>query len=311
VIGVGGTGVMNSVLYALATLGFNREVLVQAPYYNNYKGQVENTMSFVNGTMNGLKFNLDADPELHTTFEINTYPNNPDGRKRAPLVSDPSRVIYDCVYNWPQYTAIDEDPLEGDIMIFSASKNTGHAGTRLGWALVKDPEIADKMREFVARSLGVSIDTQLRIYSVLKSINSDFVAEKSGFYDWGSSTMNDRFDQVDSLFGESGVMREIEFVNRKERGAYVWLKCLKGIDCQRVLREEVFVEGNSGIQYGVGGEYVRIQFMARSVEIEQFLISLKNFFEGGDKLGRGYEMRDGDGGEGRTMGMGMGRGGGC
>ena len=47
-------------------------------------------------------------------------------------------------------------------MLFSMSKLTGHAGTRLGWALVKDHQFASDMDAYIrAVSLHVSIDSQV------------------------------------------------------------------------------------------------------------------------------------------------------
>ena len=39
--------------------------------------------------------------------------------------------------------------LDEEIMIFSASKFSGHAGNRMGWALVKDPVIAQLMQRCI------------------------------------------------------------------------------------------------------------------------------------------------------------------
>ena len=49
---------------------------------------------------------------------VSSYPNNPTGEKRAPLVKDPSRVVRDMVYYWPMYSKIDMK-LSEDVMIFS------------------------------------------------------------------------------------------------------------------------------------------------------------------------------------------------
>lgn len=53
--------------------------------------------------------------------------------KEAVLKSDTGKTIHDLAYYWPQYTAI-SSPANHDIMLFTASKSTGHAGTRVGWA---------------------------------------------------------------------------------------------------------------------------------------------------------------------------------
>jgi len=49
---------------------------------------------------------------------------------KAVLNSQTGKTIHDLAYYWPQYTAITE-PADRDIMLFTVSKNTGHAATRL------------------------------------------------------------------------------------------------------------------------------------------------------------------------------------
>ena len=52
----------------------------------------------------------------HPSFS--SYPNNPSGVKRNPLVMDPSRVVMDMVYYWPMYTDT-EAKLDHPLMVFS------------------------------------------------------------------------------------------------------------------------------------------------------------------------------------------------
>ena len=49
---------------------------------------------------------------------VSSYPNNPTGERKDPLVKDTSRVLRDMVYYWPMYSKIDMKFSE-DIMIFS------------------------------------------------------------------------------------------------------------------------------------------------------------------------------------------------
>ena len=66
-------------------------------------------------------------------IEIVTAPNNPDGQmNKAVLQGSHVKAIHDHVYYWPHFTAIPA-PANGDIMLFSLSKFTGHAGTRFGY----------------------------------------------------------------------------------------------------------------------------------------------------------------------------------
>lgn len=66
-------------------------------------------------------------------IELVCSPNNPDGSiRKAVLNSKNGKTIHDLAYYWPQYTPI-TGAVDHDIMLFSVSKSTGHAGTRLGY----------------------------------------------------------------------------------------------------------------------------------------------------------------------------------
>lgn len=65
-------------------------------------------------------------------IEFITSPNNPDGVIREPVVNGiQGKLIHDLAYYWPQYTAI-TSPANHDVMLFTVSKCTGHAGSRIG-----------------------------------------------------------------------------------------------------------------------------------------------------------------------------------
>lgn len=194
--------------------------------------------------------------------------------------------MFDCIYYWPQFASVDRKMAE-DVMLFSASKHTGHAGTRLGWALVKDAAFAGHMKDFVQRSLGVSMDAQLRQAYALAHINAQWAdGGAHAYYEFGAGKIAARFDAVAALFAdpETGQLRErngVAMLNNGARGAYVWLKCADGVDCQALLAGEARVAGTGGAGYGVGAEYARLQMMARTVEMDDLLERLGDFL-GGD-----------------------------
>ena len=65
-------------------------------------------------------------------IEFVTSPNNPDGKlKKAVLEGPYVKAIHDHAYYWPHFTAIPA-PANEDLMIFTLSTLTGHAGTRFG-----------------------------------------------------------------------------------------------------------------------------------------------------------------------------------
>lgn len=65
-------------------------------------------------------------------IEVVTSPNNPDGNVRHSTVNQTGGfLIHDLAYYWPQYTPI-SSPTDNDLTLFTVSKATGHAGTRIG-----------------------------------------------------------------------------------------------------------------------------------------------------------------------------------
>lgn len=66
-------------------------------------------------------------------IEFVTSPNNPDSTLREPaLAGGSSAVIFDHAYYWPHFTHIPA-PADEDVMLFTISKPSGHAGSRLGY----------------------------------------------------------------------------------------------------------------------------------------------------------------------------------
>jgi len=65
-------------------------------------------------------------------IELVTSPNNPDGYVRQSVVNKSGGIlVHDLAYYWPQYTPI-ASAANHDIMLFTVSKSTGHAGMRIG-----------------------------------------------------------------------------------------------------------------------------------------------------------------------------------
>lgn len=69
--------------------------------------------------------------ESDAYIELVTSPNNPDGKVQQAIVNGSGPVVHDLAYYWPHYTPITE-PADHDLMLFTLSKSTGHAGTRIG-----------------------------------------------------------------------------------------------------------------------------------------------------------------------------------
>jgi len=94
----------------------------QTQYFNarnfSYEGS---TSSWINKTYSNSTF-----------IEFVTSPNNPDGNlTKGVLKGDNVKYICDRAYHWPHYTVI-SSPADDDLMIYTISKLTGHAGSRFG-----------------------------------------------------------------------------------------------------------------------------------------------------------------------------------
>jgi L-tryptophan--pyruvate aminotransferase len=88
-------------------------------------------------------------------IELVCTPNNPDGAIREALMSSAAgaKPIHDLVYYWPQYTPITVRAAH-DIMLFTMSKITGHAGTRLGYVSTSICQIPGEQATQLRNSIG-------------------------------------------------------------------------------------------------------------------------------------------------------------
>lgn len=142
-------------------------------------------------------------------IEIVCSPNNPDGAIRhAVLGTQGGKRVHDLAYYWPQYT-----PMRGladeDIMLFTVSKATGHAGTRIGWALVRDADIARRMVKFIEmNSIGVSKDSQIRAARILQVISDGYeLPDSKGpgrLFHFSRRLLSDRWQRLRQAVKESG-----------------------------------------------------------------------------------------------------------
>ncbi|KAK4715914.1 hypothetical protein R3W88_014252 [Solanum pinnatisectum] len=193
-------------------------------------------------------------------IEFIRSPNNPDG--------------YDLAYYWPQYTAITSFA-NHDVMLFTISKCTGHAGSRIGWALFKDKEVARKMTKFMEIStIGVSKEAQLRAAKILELISDSCLdPNMENFFEYSQSLMTDRWKRLRQV-----VMANDLFVLQK----YPLQYCLftkdfceshprgEEEDCEKHLKERK-IHTRSGRRFGSDSRSVRISMLSRDEDFNIFL----------------------------------------
>ncbi|KAL7098433.1 hypothetical protein ACP275_09G018000 [Erythranthe tilingii] len=284
VVGTGSTQLFQAVLYAVSPLNASEPISVvsAAPFYSSYPLITEFLKSgLYKWAGDARKFKKDK-----PYIELVTSPNNPDGLSREAVVNrDQGILIHDLAYYWPQYTPISSPPADHDIMLFTVSKSTGHAGTRLGWALVKDREIAKKMTEFIVLStIGVSKESQLRAAKILQVMsdtheNESNFNEGEPFFDHSYDLMAMRWQQLRDAVKKNPLFSLPEFSHGKcafsgrtfaSQPAFAWLKCEgETDDCEGFLREHKILT-RSGKHFGESSKYVRISILPRDEVFDQF-----------------------------------------
>lgn len=279
VVGTGATQLYQAAMYALSSPAQGDKpvpVVSPAPYYSSYPPQTDLQLSGLYRWAGDA--NTFAGGEC---IELVCSPNNPDGAVREAVVAG-GKAIHDLVYYWPQYTPITGRAAR-DIMLFTVSKITGHAGTRLGWALVKDPEVARKMVYFVDRStIGVSRESQLRATKILGVVSDAYETPPAGdgsgatgprLFDFARRRLEERWRTLRAAVAASGAFSLPEetaghcnFSKRTVTAcpAFAWLRCEKeGVeDCAEFLAGHKIV-ARGGEQFGGDARCVRINMLDR------------------------------------------------
>ncbi|XP_054799250.1 tryptophan aminotransferase-related protein 4-like [Prosopis cineraria] len=289
IFGAGSTQLLNAAVYAFSpnsSLHYSpAKVVATAPYYPLYRQQTElfNSLDYryEGDTSLWKKKNLSSAENKNKTFiEFVTSPNNPDGRlMKAVLTGSSVKTVNDHAYYWPHFTPI-PSPSDQDLMIFTISKLTGHAGSRFGWALVKDEAVYQKMLTYLdLNTMGISRESQLRALKLL-----DVLLESDGkeIFKFGYSTMKNRWIRLTQTLSSSKrfslqklTPHYCSFFKRVRdpTPAYAWLKCERkeDKDCYEVLKAAK-IEGRAGSTYSADPLYVRLSLI-RSQDDFDILIS--------------------------------------
>ncbi|KAK4483978.1 hypothetical protein RD792_011190 [Penstemon davidsonii] len=280
VFGGGSTQLLSAAVFALsANRSSPSRVVADPPYYPLYRMQTDyfETARFeFEGNASMLKNNSDSNDNV---IEFVTSPNNPDGiLKKVILKGSSVKTIHDHAYYWPHYTAIPA-PSNEDVMIFTLSKLTGHAGSRFGWAIVKDKEVYENMANYILiEQMGISRDTQLRAFQLLKAV---LEGNTTDIFNFAYERMRDRWEKLEQIISLSKRFSiqeiPIQFCNffEKDRGAspaYAWLKCEReeDTDCNAVLLAANVI-GREGSKFMAEDRYVRLSLLRSQDDFDLLL----------------------------------------
>lgn len=215
-------------------------------------------------------------------IEMVTSPNNPDGLSRSPQVapSTHTSTVMDYAYYWPHFVAIGAPvaPPNRTVGLFTLSKLTGHASTRIGWALTPDADVAAAMRRLVEVStLGVPRESKRRATVLLEHVN----AHGGEILTFARDLMLGRWERLEACFASSAFfsLQAREAASRdawsgadgyEPSPAYAWIHQLDGGDATASMRAAGIV-GRSGAKYGAAAPYVRLELLMREATFDVML----------------------------------------
>eukprot|EP00250_Pteridium_aquilinum_P003342 c13657_g1_i1 orf=211-1656(+) len=297
VVGQGETQLMMAMytVVSMESQGLPVNVVVTPPYYDAYERQVKTVKP---GSLTWGRPSLDEESHANwVPLEIVVSPNNPDGSIRTGVFKDPkTRTVYDLAYYWPHYTPI-TGPLDTDIMFFTLSKLTGHAGSRIGWAIVKDFAVYEKMvTALMLNSVSASHEAQLRAAQLLRTVREGYAKSKNLelqslpteyaaqqlLFHYVHTKLQSRWERMSRLFRGSDrflIEQDLEpkycnFFNKTvPRGpAFAWIRCQREEDesCVSIFKEAGIV-GRGGERCGVTDRYVRLSMLSTDYAFENLL----------------------------------------
>jgi len=191
------------------------------------------------------------------------------------------------------------------VVLFSGSKLSGHAGSRFGWAVVRNRTVAALMESYItAQTLGVSTDTQLRFLAIVRTLNAGASRRRNfegstististptdanaDMFSFVTARFKSRWRMLDEMFDAHDASPDFEWVNRKQHGAYVWIRCRKpGKTCVELFADGVGLVGIGGVSFGATVEYVRFSLLAPTVEFNLFVAKLRKIVTPPKRLAR-------------------------
>jgi len=190
-----------------------------------------------------------------------TAPNNPDGEVDMELVKKAS--IIDACYDWPTYYRGHKQPkIDGPILVHSLAKATGHASTRIGWALVKDKARAEAMQHYIELTTGgISVDAQDMAISIINTLLDEI--DNNNIFTFGSDELQCRWASLKEI----GVP-----VKPTDRGMFLFLN-----DPDHKI-ESLGILGIRGERFGVSNTYIRLNMGCSIEDFDKLLNLMRDIF---------------------------------
>jgi len=146
---------------------------------------------------------------------------------------------------------------------------SGNAGSRFGWALVRDSNFATLMAEFLSLvEIHTSLDAQFKTLHVINHI----LDTNGELFNYIRKTMTMRWVRVNEVFSNH---KRFSVVNKQSGLFYVWLKCKDTTsDCNDQILKCANLVGWSGEIFGGDYTYARVSIVMRD---PTFDLTMKRF----------------------------------
>jgi aspartate/methionine/tyrosine aminotransferase len=206
VIGNGATQILDGLFHIF---GGYRNITFKSPHFPRFKDLANKRPPVYYGEQPNL--------------EVITTPNNPDN-KITPINKDEWKV-WDLCYNWPIYAEVQNADV--GVAVFSMSKLTGHAATRIGWAVIENKTLAEQLEWYIEVSTsGVSSQSQDLAERSFVGLN-DQISWGHDHYTiiaHGKRVLEERWKRINET--------TFPFTILNSSGMFLWCKgvCPEGID---------------------------------------------------------------------------------
>lgn len=232
VIGNGACQILNAIIHCK-----NKPTFAVPPYFTRFKEFTK---------ISKLPFTAN-----YSNHQIITIPNNPNNSTRENISSND--LTYDLCYNWSHYT--DVKKFDEDIMVFNLAKSTGHASTRLGWAWIRDRELADKVANYIEfTSGGVSIQTQ----NFANRLLTEVIDNKKNIFKYGKNILRNRWKRIGKC--------NFPFQVLNSSGMFLWCKGIAPLNINYINGEDC----------GMTNEYFRLNIGCDSKTFNEFIKQYKS-----------------------------------
>lgn len=173
------------------------------------------------------------------------------------------------------------------VMVYSLSKLAGFSATRIGWALVKDDELAALMSRFIfLQSTAPSAESQLRAVKVLRAIEHSLHTDDDYFL-FARNKLADRWRRLSAIFNaQQGPADKRYFLDCAHGNIFAWIRCGSAIlqraeTCASKFMS-VGIAADEGTDFGAGSLSARVVIGYHESTFELQLLRFSKLLQSSD-----------------------------